>query len=341
MTGCRTPDKHSHAEVLLIIFLAICSPALALKGRTIDQLESINISGSRQWLLCRGENSDKPVVLFVHGGPGSPLMFFSRGFDGPFLKDFIVVHWDQRHSGKSFDRAKSVSDFSAEQIAKDGISVIEHLKQKFGKSKILLVGHSWGSIVGAAMVESKPSDFLAYISVGTVANMAEGDALKYAFLKHQAKLSGNEAEKASVEKLGLPPWKSFEQLVIQSRLMMKFKGSFFALSPDQINSAVSKNTEYTSSDMESLDSSMDKIWEQVSPWLFNFKAFDAVQKLEVPVFFAQGVHDMATPPILARKYFDQLAAPKGKHWVEFAGSAHFPMYEEPEKFLSLLKQAAN
>lgn len=328
-------------KFLLVFSHLFWAPAWASKGNSIDQLESLKINDSKQWLLYRGENSSKPVVLFVHGGPGSPLMFFSRAFDAPFINDFVVVHWDQRHSGKSFDPSNSVSDFSVQQIAKDGISVVEHLKKKFGKSKILLVGHSWGSIVGAAMIESKPSDFIAYISVGTVADIAAGDALKYAFLKEHAKKSGDKTDIESLKKLGEPPWQRFEQLVIQSRLMMKFKGSFFGLNREQINSAVNRSTEYSASDMENLDSSMDKIWRQVSPWLSKYKALDAIPKIGVPVYFAQGVHDMATPPTLAKKYFDNLVAPKGKHWVDFRDAGHFPMYEEPEKFLSLLKQAVN
>lgn len=126
----------------LFILCLICgSLALASIGKRIDQLESLNINGSQQWLLYRGEGTEKPVILFVQGGPGSPLMFFSRGLDDMFLKDFVVVHWDQRHSGKSFDQAKSLSDFSLQQIAIDGLAVVAHLKKKFAKSKNLLVWH--------------------------------------------------------------------------------------------------------------------------------------------------------------------------------------------------------
>lgn len=122
--------------------------------------------------------------------------------------------------------------------------------------------------------------------------------------------------------------------------MTKFKGSFYSLDKNQINSAVEKNTEYSPSEMKSLDVSMDKIWHQIQPFLSSYKALKSVPELGVPLFFAQGTHDMATPTALAKEYFAQIKAPKGKEWVEFPSSAHFPMYEEPTAFVALLKRAA-
>lgn len=126
----------------------------------IDQVEKIRVNDSDQYLLYRGNDLDRPIVLFIHGGPGSPLMLFSQAFDGAFLNDFIVVHWDQRNSGKSYDPKLPMKTFSAEQVAKDGLVVVEHLKKKFGRSKVLLVGHSWGSIVGAIMAKNDQMIFL-------------------------------------------------------------------------------------------------------------------------------------------------------------------------------------
>lgn len=82
--------------------------------------------------FAKTKSIDKPLVLFIHGGPASPLILFSRGFDSAFIKDFLVVHWDQRQSGKSYDPTQPLDTFSAQQVAKDGLAVVEHLKKKFG-----------------------------------------------------------------------------------------------------------------------------------------------------------------------------------------------------------------
>src|SRR3989344_9375816 len=98
------------------------------RGIMIDQLEKVEVNGSGQYLLYRGRSVDRPIALFVHGGPGSPLMLFARAFEDTFLDDFVVVHWDQRLTGKSYDSRVPVSTFSAEQVTSDGLAVVEHLK---------------------------------------------------------------------------------------------------------------------------------------------------------------------------------------------------------------------
>lgn len=325
--------------ILLFLLLLISIPTFA-KPKSIDQLEKIEINNSRQWVLYRGKNIDKPIVLFIHGGPASPLMLFSRGFDYAYIKDFLVVHWDQRQSGKSYDPTQPLDTFSAQQVAKDGLVIVEHLKKKFGRSKILLVGHSWGSIIGALMAKNSPDSFYAYISVGTVADMDKGDMQKYLYLTTEITNKGDSTDKADLKKLGPPPWKDFNQITILSRLMMKYKGSFYNLTSQQLNAAVKKSKDYSATEMKNLNLAMEKIWHHIGPFLFNYKAQDTLKQIDIPIYFAQGSHDMATPIAVAKEYFDKLTAPKGKYWVEFHNSAHFPMYEEPQEFLSLLKRAA-
>lgn len=327
---------------IALIFMSLCFVTLtgAKESKVIDLLESLDVNGTKQSILLRSENTDKPIVLFVHGGPGSPLMYFSRAFDDVFLKDFIIVHWDQRYTGKSYDQSIPIKTFTVDQIAQDGLVIVDYLKKKFNKSKILLVGHSWGSIVGGHMAKKKPEAFLSFISVGTVADMHAGDKAKYSFLENKVKEAGTDKDKKDLLAMGAPPWKEFGQLAIQSSLMAKYKGSFYALSPKQLNQAVNKNTEYSEAELRSLSVSMEKIWHQIFPFLSQYKAAKTMPSLDLPVVFAQGDHDMATPTYLAKEYFKVLEAPKGKIWIEFRNSAHFPMYEEPEKFLGVLKKAS-
>lgn len=325
---------------IVSMLLTFSSVAAFGSAGSIDGLEQIDVNGSKQWLYYIGQNIEKPVVLFVHGGPGSPLMIFSNEFDAAFSKDFVVIHWDQRNSGKSYDPGLPVDRFSLDQVARDGLVVVQHLKKKFSRTQILLVGHSWGSMVGARMTQLSPSDFSAYLSVGTVSDMQAGDALKYAELKQRIFTTGDDEDKADLMKLGLPPWKNFEQIVIQSRLMAKFRGSFYSLNVDQVNSAIKKCTQYSDSDWANLDKAMLTIWHQIEPFLSTYKAISVVPSLQVRTFFLQGRFDLATPTQLAKSYFDEVRAPQGKDWVLFEHSAHFPMYEEPAKFLEVLKRAS-
>lgn len=302
----------------------------------IDELVQIDVNGDKQWVLTRSNQSDKPIILFVHGGPASPLMLFSRALDAPFLKHFIITHWDQRLSGKSYNSETPISSFTLDQIVKDGLVVTSYLKRKFKSSQIILVGHSWGSIIAAHMVRQSPKDFSIFLSVGTVVDMRKGDELKYKFLKEKVATSGEQEDKKDLEEMGAPPWKEFPQLVKHSRLMTKFKGSFFSLTSSQLNEAVNKSKEYTQKELENLDISMEKVWKQIFPFLSSYVAGKHITKLDTRVVFVQGLHDMATPTTLAKEYYDKLVTTQGKKWIEFKNSAHFPMYEEPEVFLKVL-----
>ncbi len=44
-----------------------------------------------------------------------------------------------------------------------------------------------------------PSDFSAYVSVGTAADIGRGDSMKFAFLKEEVTTRGESKDKADVE----------------------------------------------------------------------------------------------------------------------------------------------
>ncbi|MEZ4273138.1 MAG: alpha/beta hydrolase [Myxococcota bacterium] len=157
----------------------------------IDLHTAINVNGSKQWILMRGNNTSKPVVLFVHGGPGSPLTYFSRAFDGAFIDDFVVVHWDQRGAGKSFDAAESALNYRLPQYVDDGLVVVEHIREKLKKKKVLLVGHSWGTMVAFNMLAQRPKVFRSLVTVGTVSNMGEMERYRYQRVRAAVESSGD------------------------------------------------------------------------------------------------------------------------------------------------------
>ncbi len=166
----------------LLFFLGVSltfSTKAIPENQMLDELEAIDVNGSKQWLLERGTDKTKPVVLFVHGGPGSPLMYFSRAFDNAFMNDFVIVHWDQRGSGKSFNPKEPSTNYEFNRYVDDGLAVAKQLKIKFQKEKILLVGHSWGTMVAFNMVAKQPSLFQSLVTVGTVSDMGKMEEFRY------------------------------------------------------------------------------------------------------------------------------------------------------------------
>ena len=309
----------------------------------IDELEPLSINGTDQWLLYRGEEQTKPVVLFVHGGPGSPLMYFSRGFDDAFTKDFVVVHWDQRGSGKSYDPKVPTNSYHFQQFVDDGLAVVTHIKNKFQKKKIILVGHSWGTMLAFNMAAQYPKSFESLVSIGTVSNMGKMEEFRFMKVKSAIQTSGNADALERLKDLGTPPYLTFDELTEFGNLLSEFvgfEGTFRLLPMEKINEAVQKNKEYTEQEMTASMEGMAVVFNSLSDFLYKYNASKFVPEVEMPVYFVQGRHDLNTPTELARNYFDDLKADAGKTWIEFDESAHFPMYEEPNRFLQVLKSAS-
>ena len=110
----------------------------------IDSHEQIKINDFEHSLLIRGASSDLPILLFVHGGPGTPEMALSRYYENHLLNDFLIVHYDQRGAGKSY--APEVPN-SIDIFVEDLLLMTEYLKNRFKKDKIFLLGHSWGTLI--------------------------------------------------------------------------------------------------------------------------------------------------------------------------------------------------
>src|SRR5688500_1447220 len=135
----------------------------------------IRIGGIEQWITVDGADRDNPVVLFLHGGPGNATSAFAGAMFAGWEKDFTLVQWDQRGAGRTFGRSgpSIASTLSTDRMASDGVEVAEYLAKRLDKRRIILVGNSWGSLLGVHIVKRKPALFHAYVGTGQFVNMRE------------------------------------------------------------------------------------------------------------------------------------------------------------------------
>src|SRR4029078_6113072 len=110
-------------------------------------LEQVPVNDTRQWVLIRSEDVANPVVLFVHGGPGTSQLTLMRKNTQPLERYFTVVNWDQRRARKSF-AAGGREEMTMGAFVDDLIALSSDLARRFHKNRISLVGHSWGSVIG-------------------------------------------------------------------------------------------------------------------------------------------------------------------------------------------------
>ena len=183
------------AVILLIIRInssGVEEPFLDKHGNilpnSIAMHEDMVINGAPQRITIRGKDINNPVLLQVHGGPGSPAPPAISKIVGFDLEDlFTVCYWEQRGSGLAYNDSIPDSTITLNQIVDDGLFVTDYLKKTFNKDKIYIEGTSWGTTVSAFMVQKDPESFQAYIGIGQMANQPLSEQLSYDFVMTEAK----------------------------------------------------------------------------------------------------------------------------------------------------------
>ncbi len=293
----------------------------------ISSIEKLNIGGVDQWIQVRGWNRDHPVLLFVNG-PGFTDMPFYYKFDTLLENDFVVVHWDQRGAGKSYSPAADPKSMNVERFVGDTIELSEKLDARFNK-KIILAGHSWGSVVGILAASRRPDLYGAYVGIGQVTNMDDDDGSSYRFALGQAAKDHNAKAVRELKEIGPPPW-TLKKLFHERKWVARFGGVYHAMTGGKVLEIAAVSPAYTLRDFYGMFMGVrDSV--NMHGQMRSYDVEKTVPKLDLPVYFIVGKFDQLTPPDLVGRYYEGLKAPK-KEMMVFNHSGHFPQWEEPEEF---------
>jgi pimeloyl-ACP methyl ester carboxylesterase len=298
---------------------------------SIAKLEEIKLGGHNQYVLMRGANVNHPILLFLHGGPGTAQIGFAPKFQRELEREFLVVNWDQRGSGLSYSEQLKKEDVTIESILSDTVELIEYLLKRFKQPKLFLCGHSWGSVLGVLTAQRVPHLIYAYIGIGQVAKMRDGERISYEYTLRKAKESNHAKALKELEGTPYDPL-DMKYLMLQRKWLTKFGGSYVGINMFKlIYSKMLTSTEYKLKDWFSYVKAARFSIEAIWPELLEIDFLRSAAKLEVPVYIFAGRHDYQTPFELAQRYFEALECPY-KELVWFENSAHMVKYEEPEKF---------
>jgi pimeloyl-ACP methyl ester carboxylesterase len=299
------------------------------------------LGGARQAVNVRGADRGNPLLLFVHGGPGSVEMPMAWSFQRPWEDYFTVVQWDQRGAGKSFplnDPAALAPTMTLDRYRDDAIELIELLSKKYGKRKIVLMGHSWGSAVGLAVAAKRPDLLHAYVGIGQAIDFRENERVGMAWTIERAKREGDAQAVREVE--ALRPYPDGDGFTIaKADAWRKWSIGYGALAAYRPNAdfyfhSTRLSPEYTAADRKAWSDgsafSVTTLWPRLAG-----VSFKDLRRLEVPVVFFLGRHDYTVPAPIAAAWMERLRAPK-KRTVWFEHSAHLPMVEEPGRVFAAL-----
>jgi pimeloyl-ACP methyl ester carboxylesterase len=307
---------------------------------SIVEKNFVEIGGIRQGFFIRSENPENPVLLFVHGGPGSPVLPYSSAYETSerLEKYFTVCYWEQRGAGMSFNESIEKSTMTVGQLTEDARQMTQYLQQRFNREKIYLMGHSWGSYLGIKTIEKYPENYEAYIGIGQISNQLESEKLTYDYL---LKLVADSNNKKTLEKLkqydrNAPDFPTHDYLMTSRGLMNEYGigTSHQNISMFDIIAKVmlfkgytlTEKINYIKGTLFSLD---------LFDYAMNDNLFESSVTFDVPIFFMQGKYDYATSYPLAQDYLNSIEAP-AKSFFTVENSAHSPNIEEPEKFVQMV-----
>ncbi|HUD90844.1 alpha/beta hydrolase [Sphingobium sp.] len=318
------------------------------------------IGGVRQWLQIRGQDTENPILLYVHGGPGdasSPLSWVTQR---PWEDYFTVVQWDQRGAGLSgeIDRDKWNGTVTKEQIVSDTIEVIEYLRKRFNKRKIILLGHSWGTIPASIVAQERPDLVSLLVNMGVVVGWHANYERRHAEVLAEARQRNDKAVISAIESHStIPDPHDLEQyqawMGASRKAMCDWGHCFYLFDRKDITAAFT-----TAGFISPYISTGDLLYafgQPLTGWLAPrptptpkelFVSIDQVDlrrdlslHFEMPVLYVMGAHDLQTPTSLAREYVATVTAPQ-KTFVVFDRASHALITEVPGKLLVTLVDAA-
>jgi pimeloyl-ACP methyl ester carboxylesterase len=311
----------------------------------------VTVNGVRQGVFLRGHEragggadwGGKPVLLFVHGGPGMPEYFLDRTTHPTGLdQDFVVCWWEQRGAGLSYSRAVPRASMTVDQLVDDTVAVAGLLRRRFSQDKVYLLAHSWGSFIGIQAAARAPELFHAYVGMGQVAHQQRSEVLAYEYELQEYRRRGDarmvRALEAAPVTPAAPPPRAY------MRMRDKAMHTIGVGTTRKMKSVVTgvflpvwRTPDYTV--RERIAIGRGKAWSRGILW-DEFLATDLTEKvpeLEVPAYICQGRHDYTSSYELARAYCARLRAPV-KGFYTFERSAHSPAFEEPARFRQILRE---
>ena len=331
----EAPAPHDRAQATRII----ADMRQLVADNAVQRLEQVRIGGIGQWVSIRGNDRRNPVLLMLHGGPGWVAMptswYFQRGWE----EYFTVVQWDQRGAGKTFvanDPAAVAPTMTRERMVADTEEMVAWLRQEFGKEKIFVLGHSWGSYLGLELALRRPEWLHAYIGIGQISNSPESERRGWSWTLQQAQRDGN--AQAAAELQALAPYASgsaavpLDSLFKQRKWLNHYGGMVHnRRGGDAEAAAIALSPEYSDLDVAGVWKGNDFSMKHLLADVLTLD-MSTVRRLDVPLFLFLGRHDQNVSSALAAEWFQTVKAPQ-KQLIWFEQSAHEVMNEEPGKTL--------
>ena len=313
----------------------------------------INFNGIKQFLQIKGKKDPKEVLLVLHGGPGGAIPYISYYYQKPLEKDYLVIQWDQRGCGRTYyENKKNASELvTFKQLLQDLDSIVDHIINEYNVKKIVIIGHSWGSILGSVYVKEHPEKVLCYIGVSQIKQMKYGEILS---AKRAIASAEKKGDKSFIDKLnGLirkaENARSLEDMDVKEYLTIRAMNNKYLKNKNAVSGLGMmkigmRSPDFTLRDMKWFFLSGFRLNKFVSIerkimeyCIFDFDLDNNGNTYSVPIYYIFGKEDIITPYSAIEDYYEGLDAPIKKMYI-ICKAGHPVFIDAPKDFCNTVTE---
>lgn len=310
----------------------------------------VKLTDQEEYITITGENGNNPVIISLHGGPGAPTTFIDYCWQDFLTDDYTLVSWDERGCGRSYYRNAAVDPdnktLSFESQLADLDALVDYLCERFSQDQVIIMGHSYGTMLGSRYALAHPEKVAAYIGIGQCVNETDYAGEKYSYEDALAIARANGDDTTEMEA-------SYEKFMTDMSIanLLELRAKVEPYHPQAVTKDISTMAALTSpitgvDDMRwyflqmgalTGDTRYEELVEKpLAGYMMDFNALETGDAYRMPVMFISGSCDWICPVGLVEDYMDVITAPE-KELKLIEGCGHSPQGQLPEEFCQEVK----
>lgn len=316
----------------------------------IQESTYLDVNGIQHYVQIRGKDKSNPVILFLHGGPASPMGYVSPYYQSDLEDEYTFINYDQRGCGRTYyANDDGAQDLSIEQLEQDLDAIVDYVLKRFEQKQIIIMGHSWGTILGTLYIQEHPEKVSSYIGVSQIVSMYSG---KLSIAKKVQSLAKGQSEEDAVLLAKLinrmettvsyeeMNWNDLSQMVGLSAKYLSVEGERSSLQQMWLG-LTSPYMNFTDMRWFIKQMNMSEFSEMEKPLMkyafFDFNLETMSHNYEVPVYYIAGEGDYSVPQDEVERYYHSISAPnKGFYLLENVGHSMF--IDDPSEFSRTVRE---
>lgn len=328
--------------IVIVCFFSVRTIGRAVYNRTpeggINESMYVDINGTKQWINIYGEDVNNPVLLYLHGGPGSATSHIDYVITRKWADEYTVVTWDQRNCGKSYDSSQNETVLTKELFLTDGKELTEFILGYLSKDKITILGHSWGSMYGANLVLEYPEYYECFIGAGQLVDYLENEE---AFKQEALVWAEGDEEALQLVNQLTPNNTTVKHFGIKNEIMQKYGYDMMSNGADyNLITTIIFNPNYSIADwIKFLNIDMNSYLDFYTSEEFAEFSLKGKVDYQVPFYNINGDKDYQTNYKLAQEYFEEVNAPYKQMFI-MENMTHGLLESDSEGFAEIVHKIA-